>query len=44
MRLFNLFLACQHLNAGTNLRQCEDQSWFKIQEVPVVRLDSCKMS
>jgi hypothetical protein len=32
-----LFLTCQHLNAGTNLRECEDQSWFKVQAVPVFR-------
>jgi hypothetical protein len=23
---------------GTNLRECEDQSWFKVQAVPVCRL------
>jgi hypothetical protein len=33
MRL-SLFLACQHLNSGTNLRECEDQSWFKVQAAP----------
>jgi hypothetical protein len=37
MRWLSLFLACQHLNWGTNLRECEDQSWFK------VRFDWCKM-
>jgi hypothetical protein len=26
--------ACQHLSSGTNLRECEDQSWFKVQAVP----------
>jgi hypothetical protein len=25
------------LNSGTNLRECEDQSWFKVQMVPVFR-------
>jgi hypothetical protein len=24
---------------GTNLRECEDQSWFKVQAVPVFRFD-----
>jgi hypothetical protein len=35
----SLFLACQHLNSGTNLRECEDQSWFKVQAVPEFRFD-----
>jgi hypothetical protein len=35
MRWLSLFLACQHLNSGTNVRECEDQSWFKVQAVPV---------
>jgi hypothetical protein len=39
MRWLSLFLACQHLRTGTNLRECEDQSWFKVQAVPVFRLD-----
>jgi hypothetical protein len=43
MRWMNLFLACQHLNSGTNVRECEDQSWFKVQAVPVFRFDWCKM-
>jgi hypothetical protein len=43
MRWLSLFLACQHLNSGTNLRECEDQSWFKVQAVPVFRSDWCKM-
>jgi hypothetical protein len=38
-----LFLACQHLSPGTNLRECQDQNWFKARAVPVFRLDSCKM-
>jgi hypothetical protein len=24
---------------GTNLRECEDQSWFKVQDVHVTRFD-----
>jgi hypothetical protein len=32
-----LVSGCQHLNWGTNLRECEDQSWFKVQAVPVYR-------
>jgi hypothetical protein len=24
---------------GTNLRECEDQSWFKVQAVPVFLFD-----
>jgi hypothetical protein len=43
MRWLSLFLACQHLSSGTNLRECEDQSWFKVQAVPVFPFDSCKM-
>jgi hypothetical protein len=43
MRWFSLFLACQHLNSGTNLRECEDQSWFKVQTVPVFHFDPCKV-
>jgi hypothetical protein len=26
----SLFLACQHLSLKSNLRECEDQSWFKV--------------
>jgi hypothetical protein len=43
MRWLSLFLACQHLNSGTNLRECEDQIWFKVQAVPVFRFDWRKM-
>jgi hypothetical protein len=43
MRWMSLFLACQHLNYGTNLREWDDQSWFKVQAVPVFRIDWCKM-
>jgi hypothetical protein len=38
-----LFLACLHLNSGTNLPECEDHSWFKVQAVPVFRFNCCKM-
>jgi hypothetical protein len=27
---------------GANLRECEDQSWFNVQAVPVIRFDWCK--
>jgi hypothetical protein len=37
-----LFLACQHLSSGTNLRECEDQGWFKVEAVPVFRFDGCQ--
>jgi hypothetical protein len=30
-----LFLACQNLNSGKYLDKCEDQSWLKVQAVPV---------
>jgi hypothetical protein len=43
MRWLSLFLAYQHLNSGTNLREWEDQSWLKVQAVPVFRFDWCKM-
>jgi hypothetical protein len=33
MRLLSLFLVCRHLCAGTNLRECEDQSRVKLQAV-----------
>jgi hypothetical protein len=33
-----LFLTCQHLSSGTNLRECENQNWFKVQEVLVLIL------
>jgi hypothetical protein len=39
----SLFLACQHFNSGTNLREFEDQSWFKVQAAHVCHFDSCKM-
>jgi hypothetical protein len=39
----NLFLACQHLKWGKNLRECEDQSWFKVQVVPLFRFDWYKI-
>jgi hypothetical protein len=42
MRWLSLFLACQHLNSVTNLRECEDQTRFKVQAVPVFRSDWCK--
>jgi hypothetical protein len=28
-------VACQHLSSETNLRECEDQSCFEVQAVPV---------
>jgi hypothetical protein len=28
---------------GANLRECEDQNWFKSQAVPMFRFDLCKM-
>jgi expansin (peptidoglycan-binding protein) len=37
MRWWSLFLACQHVSPGMNLRECEDQSWFNVQAVPVFR-------
>jgi hypothetical protein len=37
MRRLSLFLACQHLNSMTDLHECEDQIWFKVQAVPVFR-------
>jgi hypothetical protein len=43
MRWLSLFLACQHLKWETNLRECEDQSWFKVQAFPVFRFYWCKM-
>jgi hypothetical protein len=43
MRWLSLFLACQHLSSGTNLRECKDQSWFKVPAVPVFRFNLCKM-
>jgi hypothetical protein len=43
MRWLSLFLACQHLSSGTNLRECEEQSWFKVQAVPVVRFEWYKI-
>jgi hypothetical protein len=43
LRWLSLLLAYQRLNSGANLRECEDQSWFKIQAVPVFRFDLCKM-
>jgi hypothetical protein len=36
MRILGLFLACQHLNSGMNLRECEDQSRFNVQAIPVL--------
>jgi hypothetical protein len=35
----SLFLACQHLSLGMNIHECEDQSWFNVQEVPVFVID-----
>jgi hypothetical protein len=43
MRWLSLFLACQHLNSGTNLHECENQSRFKVQAVPVFRFHCCKI-
>jgi hypothetical protein len=39
MRLLSLFMTSQHLNSRTNLRECEDQSWFKVQAVHAFRFD-----
>lgn len=39
MRQLTLFLARQQLNSGKNLRECEDQSWLRVQAVPVFRFD-----
>jgi hypothetical protein len=33
-----VFLVCQHLSSGTNLRECADESWVKAQAVPDSRL------
>jgi hypothetical protein len=33
-------VACERLSSRTNLRECEDQSWFEVQAVPVLRFDS----
>jgi hypothetical protein len=43
MRRLSLFLACQRLNSGKKLCECQSQIWFKIQAVPVFRFDLCKM-
>jgi hypothetical protein len=39
MRWLSLFQACQQPNSEMNLRECEDQSWFKVQAVPVLRFN-----
>jgi hypothetical protein len=39
----DMISACQHLNSGTNLGECEVQSWFKVQATPAVRFDWFKM-
>jgi hypothetical protein len=39
MRRLNLFLACRHLNSGPDLRECEAQSWLKVQAVPMCRFE-----
>jgi hypothetical protein len=39
MRWLSLFLPCQNFNSGTNLCECEDQSWLKVQAVHVFRFD-----
>jgi hypothetical protein len=39
MRLLSIFLACQHLSSGTDLRDCQDQNWYEVQAVPVFRFD-----
>jgi hypothetical protein len=38
-----MFLSSQHFNSETNLHECEDQSWFKVQAIPVFCFDWCKM-
>jgi hypothetical protein len=40
VRRLSLFLACQHLNSWTNLRECED---FVVHVVPVFRFDWCQV-
>jgi hypothetical protein len=32
------------INWGTNLHECEDHSWLKVQAVPVFEFDCCNMS
>jgi hypothetical protein len=29
-------MACQHLISGTNLSECDDQNWFKVEAIPVL--------
>jgi hypothetical protein len=43
MSCLSLCLACQHVRSGTDLSDCEDQSWFKVLAVHVFRFDWCKM-
>jgi hypothetical protein len=33
MILLILLLAWQHMNSGTNLHECDDQSWFRVKAV-----------
>jgi hypothetical protein len=42
--MIELVSGMQHHNSGMNHREYEDQSWFKVQVVPVFRFDRCKMS
>jgi hypothetical protein len=39
MRWLSLFLEYQHINSGTNIRECEIQSCFKTEAVPLFRFD-----
>jgi hypothetical protein len=39
IELLGLFLAFQRLSSGRTLSECEDQSWLKVQAVPVFRFD-----
>jgi hypothetical protein len=43
MRWPSLLLGRQYPSSGTNLRECEDQSRFKVQGVPVFRFDRCEV-
>jgi hypothetical protein len=47
LSIINVVLTCFWFTstsfAETNLRECADQSWFKVQEVPMFRFDRCKM-
>jgi hypothetical protein len=41
--MYEIVSGMPNLSSATNFRECEDRNWFKVQAVPVIRFDGCKL-